>query len=232
MIKDLKNEILQELKPFFENNIVLSKGVKLLKQDYPSVNVKVLLKGRVKVSCMISNGNELVIGIYKAPIIFIPKIGLESSFISLFNVETETECKFAEISDSIFKSLLRKKENFSFKISDYCNLVSKIIFSQIKSATINSKHDALLFVILKLYNIYGETINGKHLINLKLSNVLLSKYINTSVETISRLLNKFKNLKVIDLNRGYIEILNFKYIEECLGCSCCENKFCKNEILI
>ena len=230
MIKELKNEILQEIIPFFEMNLYLNKGLKILKQDCSSNNVKVLLKGSVRVSCILSNGNELVVGIFKAPIIFIPKIGIETSFFSLFDVETETECDFAEISYNTFRSILKNKKDFSIKISDYCNLISKVIFNQIKSTLINSKHDALLVVLLRLYNTYGEIFNGKHLINLKMTNVLLAKHINTSVETVSRLITKLKKLNVIDSKDGYFEIIDFKYIETWLGCLFCENKFCLNNI--
>ncbi|WP_194192679.1 Crp/Fnr family transcriptional regulator [Clostridium chrysemydis] len=227
---NIKNDILNVIIPKIETKINVYEKDIISKQETNYGDLKILLNGVIKVSCILIDGNELILGIYKAPVIFIPKLTYNNSFVSLFNVVALSKCELGIIKEHTFVDMLKESPNLSINFIEYSDLVSQMIFMQMRSALVNNKKKALMSILLRLYNIYGLEDSNKQIINFKISNVLLSKFINTSTETISRLLSELKKENLISINSGFFEIIDIAYLKSELGCCFCNNTLCHSSL--
>ncbi|MDA3734044.1 helix-turn-helix domain-containing protein [Niameybacter massiliensis] len=99
-------------------------------------------------------------------------------------------------------------------------------FLQMRDIGIHDKKHALLSILIRLYNTYGLKTQEGFKINIKLSNIILSEYLGTSPETISRLLTKLKHDNLITFNHGFLILKDLEHIKNTLGCSKCNENLC------
>ncbi|MGL5480122.1 MAG: Crp/Fnr family transcriptional regulator [Clostridium sp.] len=227
-IKDLKHEIIKLLSDNFDNKYTLGVNSKIFNQGTPVNCFKVILSGEVEINFTNISGDEIMLGHVEAPILIIPGIEKSFSISTLFTGITKTECTVLEISKSNFKKILETNSILSLKLIDYCDLLTEMLFFNLSSIFLVDKKTAILEVLMKLYNTYGKiNTNNEFIIDKKLSNKLLSKYINVAPETISRLIKSLKEENIINVIDGYFKIVDLEYCKNILGCNYCTKNLCK-----
>lgn len=227
-ITNLKYEIIDILNNHFETKYTLSANSKIFNQGTPITNFKVIISGEIEFSFTNISGNEIILGIVEAPVILIPGIEKSHSISTLITGIAKTNCTVLEISKSHFTKILKNNSTLSLKLIDYCDLLNEMLFFNLSTIFLINKKIALLEVLMRFYNTYGKiTTNNEFIINKKLSNKLLSKYINAAPETISRLIKLLKNENFITGTDGYFKIVDLEYFKNFLGCPYCSKDLCK-----
>ncbi|MDQ0148170.1 Crp/Fnr family transcriptional regulator [Eubacterium multiforme] len=224
---NLRHDLIKELKPFIENKIKLKDKMSIWEQESERDKLIIVLDGTVKASHMLPNSKELLLGIYKSEVIIFPAIfNMENNFSSLFKISTLTECTIGTISINTLKNIIDKDINILRNLCLYHDYLCQKIFLQLRDISIYDKKISLFSILIRLYNTYGIETKAGFKINTKLSNIILSEYIGTTPETISRLISKLKSENLIDFNRGYLTIKDLNYLKETLGCSKCNENLC------
>lgn len=224
---DLRHDLINEIKPFIENTITVKSKSPIWEQESERNKLIITLNGTIKISHMLPNYKELLMGIYKSEIIVFPAIfNMKNNFSSLFKISTLTECTLGTISTPALKSLMDKDINLLRNLYLYHDYICQKVFLQMRDIAINDKKQALFSILIRLYNSYGLKTQDGWKINMKLSNIILSEYIGTSPETISRILTKLKYDNILEFNHGFITIKNLNYMKDSLGCSKCNDSLC------
>lgn len=190
------------------SEVNFKKGETIFKQDAISSNIVYLKKGLVKIHITGPN-TEQIIKISKPPIY----LGIPSSFDEKINrysataIEQTTVCF---ISLNMFKQFVRGNPDFSYEIivelckseldsfNNVVNRVQKKIPARIA--------DALLFFYKKIYENKEFTI--------PLSRLEFSTFVDTTRESVSRVLTEFQTKKIIELDSKRIKILDSQGLEE------------------
>ena len=223
---NLKNEIIEILKDKVEKKYVLKKDSKIFTQGIPIKNFKMILSGTIQVNYTTNDGKEIVLGIFKTPSIIIPGIEKNKSITTLFNGIVMDECEIWEISKVSLKNILYNNPKLALKFIEYNDLLCEMLFINMKSIFLINKKKSLLELLLRMYYTYGTVCNDEIIINRKLSNKLLAKYMNVATETVSRLIRDLKKQDIIDVKYGYFKIKKLRYCEEVLGCKYCDKNAC------
>ncbi|NFF61781.1 Crp/Fnr family transcriptional regulator [Clostridium botulinum] len=224
---DLRHHLIKELKPFIENTITLKNKTSIWEQESERDKIIITLSGTIRASHMLPNYKEFLLGVYKAEVILFPAIfNMENNFSSLFKVSTLTECTLGTISINTLKSIMDKDTNLLRNLYLYHDYLCQKVFLQMRDIGIYDKKHALFSILIRLHNTYGIKTENGWKINIKLSNIILSEYIGTSPETISRLLAKLKCDSLIEFNQGFLTIKNLNFLKDSLGCSKCNEKLC------
>lgn len=218
----LRKNLIKELNPFIENRTTFKSKVSIFKQESERNKILILLDGTIKISHMLPNCKEILLGIYKSEgIIFPATFNMENTFSSLFEVSTLTDCTLGTISTSTLESIINKNTKILRDLYLYHDYLCQQVFLQMRDIGMNDKRIALFSILIRLYNTYGLKTENGFKINIKLSNIILSEYIGTAPETISRLLTKLKMDNLIEFKCGFLTIKDLDYLKNCLGYSKC-----------
>lgn len=225
-ILDLKNEIIEILKNNVEKKYILKKDSKIFTQGIPIKNFKIILSGTIQVTYSNNDGKEIILGLFKNPSIIIPGLEKTNSITTLFSGIVVDECKVWEISKTSLKHIIYNNPKLAFKFIDYNDLLSKMLFINMKSVFLINKKYALLELLIRFYRTYGSICTHEIIINKKLSNKSLAKYINVATETVSRIISELKKENIISVNAGYFKIIDLDFCENILGCMYCDKDLC------
>ena len=177
------------------------------KQDVFSSNIVYLKKGLVKVHITGAN-YEKIIKISKAP----TYLGIATSFYEKTNGYSATAIENSSvcfISIDMFKKLIKTNTNFSQEIIvDLCK--NELDFfncsaNRAQKNIIGRVADALLFFYQEIYE------NKKY--NLPISRKEFGNFVDTSRESVCRVLSEFDNDKIIKVKGKKIEILDLNTLK-------------------
>lgn len=224
LLNNKKMHLIKELLTIKEQNmLILKKGNCLYEENIARNSIVILINGSYKLINSSPEGNEFIFGIYKDKSILLPTISERLDFVSIFKLEAITDCKFVIISYDT--KLL--KENFKNDLLEYEDLICQKLYLQMKDL-MKKKELALLSVLMRFSKTYGIKLKeNRKKINLKITNIILSECIGTSVETVSRIIAKLKNENVICRNGGYFILNDINYIRNLLGCDHCREELCE-----
>ncbi|WP_404427604.1 Crp/Fnr family transcriptional regulator [Ureibacillus chungkukjangi] len=102
--------------------------------------------------------------------------------------------------------------------------------SLIRDLVIHGKKGALYSTLIRLSNTYGKPLdeNKNHiLLDIYLTNTDVASLCSTSREMINRMLNDLKKQNIISFDKGYITILDLKYLKEEIACENCPATICR-----
>ncbi len=204
--KLLNNEELNKLEQNC-SEIELKKGDTIFRQGILSSNIIFLKKGVVKLHIE-GQYKEQIIKIAKGPIY----LGIPTTFDEKYNRYSATTVEKANacfINIETFKQFVQNNGKFAYEIIvELCrneiNLFHKCISRTQKNAR-GRIADALIFFSDEIYN---NTI-----FKLPLTRNELGNYVDTTRESVSRILAEFSKEKIIRLKSKKIEILKKKQLE-------------------
>lgn len=184
-----------------------AKGDLILKQGNYSSNVVFLRSGLAKIH-MSGPSHEQIIRLVKAP----TYLGLPTTFANKLNHYSVTAISDVEvcfIDVNIFQKLLKENDNFSYSIIiELCqNEVDS--FHRCSNRTQKQTRGNLADMLLE----FANNIFGSDKFNLPISQSEIGNLIDTSRETVSRILCEFDKDGLIKMNSKEIEILNKKSLE-------------------
>jgi len=189
-----------------ENHVVVkfAKGDAIIKQGTYSTNVAFLRMGLVKIHLK-GPSHEQIVRLVKAP----AYLGLPTTFgdkINQYSVTSVTNAEVCYIDITTFRDLLKNNDLFSYEIIlDLCRNELES-FHRCSNRTQKQARGNLADVLLEL----SDRIFESEKFMLPLSQSELGNLIDTSRESISRMLSEFNGDGIIRVNGKEIEILNKK----------------------
>ncbi len=196
----------QELLSCNHLTISFKKGDNVIKQGHYSSNVIYLRKGLAKIHTQ-GPYREQIIKIVKAP----RYLGLPTTFgdkINQYSVSVLEDSEVCFIDMATFQKLLSGNSRFSNEI--ILRLCRDELDSYRKCATRTQKQNRgnMADVLLEFADHFYES----DVFNLPVSRDEIGNLIDTSRESVSRILTEFANDRIISINGKRIEILNKKLL--------------------
>lgn len=197
-----------EQKAFLESktvNVFYQKGEVLTKQGAFASHVMVLREGLVK-TYIEGVSDNLILQIFSP----INIIGLSTLFEgnAIFHHSTQAyiDTRVSLIDISAFKQLINQNSGFALKIVSLLAEQSIITNGRFYCLTKKQTYGRLADVILCLAN----RIYKKNKFPLQLSRKEFAELASMSIESIARILTKFKNDGLLEINSEYVEILDIE----------------------
>jgi len=191
------------------NHLVLKfkKGDTIIKQGMYSTNVVFLRTGLAKIH-LAGPYHEQIVKLVKAP----SYLGLPTTFgdkINQYSVTAVTDTEVCFIDVEIFQTILKENRDFSHEIIlELCRNELES-FRRCANRTQKLLRGNMADVLLEL----SDNIFKSDIFNLPLSQVDLANLIDTSRESVSRVLTEFDKDGIIKLNGKSIEIVNKKSLK-------------------
>ncbi|MEG0307479.1 MAG: Crp/Fnr family transcriptional regulator [Clostridium sp.] len=224
LFNDTRLKLINDLRPFIEKEIDIKKKTMIFDQDVHRNNILILLEGRFKLTHLLPNSKEFILGYFQAPCILLPSFFDSNNFISLFRAETIEDSKMGIIPRIKISDFTTTLEYDILKFND---LQCQKVYLQMRDLLYNGKREALFSILIRLSNTYGIHTEKGIKLDVTLSNIDLAEYIGTAPETVSRLLLSLKNDNLILLEDKHIIITNIQEMKNTLNCSMCREDLCE-----
>ena len=187
--------------------VKFAKGDSIIKQGALSTNVVFLQKGLVKIHVE-GSSREQIVRLVKAP----TYLGLPTTLgnrINQYSISAVSDVEVCFIDIHIFQNILQRNHEFAYQI--ILELCQNDIESYRRCANRTQKQSRgnMADVLLEFSNAIFESDT----FTLPISQAELGNLIDTSRESISRLLSEFDKDGIISLNGKQITVLNKKMLQ-------------------
>ena len=198
-----------QLKTLTDNHIVVSfkKGDSIIKQGAYSTNVIFLRKGLVKIH-ITGPYSEQIVKLAKPP----TYLGLPTTFgakINHYSITALENCEVCFIDVSIFRELLRDSEHFNYEIIQSLCRYELESFRRCVNRTQKLTRGNLAYVLLDFANNFFNSES----FTLPISQSEIGHLIDTTRESVSRMLSEFERDGVIRMTGKQLEITDRKALE-------------------
>lgn len=194
------------LKELDENHIIVkfNKGDSIIKQGTYSTNIIFLRKGLVKIH-IAGPYSEQIVKLSKAP----NYLGLPTTFgarVNHYSITAIAECEICFIDVDVFRKLLKENELFMSEIIQSLCRYELESFQRCANRTQKLIRGNLADVLID----FSNNIFSSENFTLPISQTELGNLIDTSRESVSRILNEFEKDGIIRIHGKNIEITNKK----------------------
>lgn len=198
-----------QLKQLSENHIVVGfkKGDSIIKQGTYSTNIIFLRKGLVKIH-ITGPYNEQIVKLAKPP----TYLGLPTTFgakVNHYSITALEDCEVCFIDISVFRNLLKESEHFSFEIIQALCRYEIESFRRCANRTQKLTRGNLADVLLD----FANNIFQSDVFIVPISQTEIGNLIDTSRESVSRMLSEFEKDGIIRTTGKQMEIINKKSLE-------------------
>lgn len=198
-----------QMQQLTDNHIVVSfkKGDPIIKQGTYSTNVIFLRSGLVKVH-ITGPYSEQIVKISKAP----QYLGLPTTFgdaVNQYSITALDNCELCFIDNTTFRQLLKESEHFSYQIIQSLCRYEIESFRRCANRTQKLTRGNLADVLLD----FANNIFQSDVFTIPISQVEIGNLIDTSRESVSRMLSEFEKDGIIRMTGKQMEIINKKSLE-------------------
>ncbi|MEA4985344.1 hypothetical protein SDC9_61467 [bioreactor metagenome] len=198
-----------QLKQLSENHIVVGfkKGDSIIKQGTYSTNIIFLRKGLVKIH-ITGPYNEQIVKLAKPP----TYLGLPTTFgakVNHYSITALEDCEVCFIDITVFRNLLKESEHFSYEIIQALCRYEIESFRRCANRTQKLTRGNLADVLLD----FANNIFQSDVFIVPISQTEIGNLIDTSRESVSRMLSEFEKDGIIRVTGKQLEIINKKSLE-------------------
>ena len=198
-----------QLKQLSENHIVVSfkKGDSIIKQGTYSTNIIFLRKGLVKIH-ITGPYSEQIVKLAKPP----TYLGLPTTFgakVNQYSITALEDCEVCFIDITIFRNLLKESDHFSYEIIQALCRYEIESFRRCANRTQKLTRGNLADVLLD----FANNIFQSDVFTVPISQTEIGNLIDTSRESVSRMLSEFEKDGIIHTTGKQMEIINKKSLE-------------------
>lgn len=181
------------------------KGEIICKQGTPASQIMLVQEGLVKIYMESNSNDNLVLHIMPPSNIIGLSTLSEGNFVYQFSAQAYIDTRIQLIDSNTFRQLLRSNPEFSMKVvgflADYNSIISGRFFCLTQKQTYGRFADVLLCLANRIYK--------NHKFPLQLSRKELAEIAGMSVESVARILTRFKEEKLIEEECKYMRILDY-----------------------
>ncbi len=185
----------------------MAKGDSIIKQGMYSTNVVFLRKGMVKIH-ITGPYHEQIVRLVKAP----TYLGLPTTFgdkINQYSVTAISETEVCYIDINIFHRILRENREFSEEIITTLSQHELELYRRCANRTQKQIRGNMADVLIE----FADHIFHAEKFTLPISQTELANLVDTSRESVSRVLNEFDRDGLIKIRQRQISILNMESLK-------------------
>jgi CRP-like cAMP-binding protein len=187
--------------------VKFNKGDSLIRQGTFSTNIAYLRSGLAKIH-LAGPYHEQIVRIVKAP----SYLGLPTTFGDKINQYSATAIEAAEvcyIDIDAFRYLLKANHDFSYEILlEICNNELEV-FHRCANRTQKQMRGKIADVLIEM----SDRIYSSSIFNIPLNQEEIGNLVDSSRESVSRVLNEFEGDGIIKISGKKVEILNKKSLQ-------------------
>lgn len=217
---------LEKLREITIHEAKYTRGSYIFYEGEESDKIYFLFKGSAKLTKSTDDGLELELYHVQENEIF----GELESFghnENIFSAEASTDCVVGIIPQCELVTLLWQQKDLLVEFLKWTGYMQRFIELKLRDLMFYGKNGALASTIIRIGNTYGVYRNGEIHVKRKFTNVDLAKMINTSRETVNRMLSELKKKGIVAQNNGYLVIKNLTSLKMICHCEDCPLQLCK-----
>lgn len=187
-------------------------GEFVFEKDQPSNGLICLIKGKIKVSSIFSDGKEKIFGILVAPAVFGETETLDQG-LRMVSATALSKVEVAAVSGEKTQELIYSYPEIALYITQSIGM--KLRWTTLQAEDLSSQKIeyrlARLLLDFKKYGIFtGENDSN----SLYITHEHLANFIGTARSKVTTYLNEFAHLGLIEIKRGKITILDAKGLQQ------------------
>ncbi|SHQ77127.1 cAMP-binding protein [Mycobacteroides abscessus subsp. abscessus] len=229
VIQKYKEELsyeLGELLKSAERIVPIKKGSYLFKEGQEAKQMYIILSGKVQISKMNAEGNELSLRLCKHNDIVgeLTLFTVDPRYI--FNAKIIENGEVAAINITDLEQAFFKNSQLAFEFLRWMNDHIRKTITKFRDLVLNGKKGALYSTIIRLCNSYGVVRENGIEISVPLTNQDLANFCGTARESISRMLTELRKKHIISINKKIITVHDLSYLKKEIDCENCPIEYC------
>lgn len=190
------------------NKIIANKDTHLFYHGDEMEKLYFVHSGTVKIYRTDSNGNEQIVNFFQAGEMF-PHHGLFRTDNYPANAVIFQDAVLLVVHKKDFESLLMKHDHIALKMFHYLGDVILDLHKRLQEKLLSSTDHQLLSLFKRMMIANGTELNPEETrINIKMTKQEIGSMVGMTRETVSRNISRFKKLKILYEDNGYIVIRN------------------------
>jgi CRP-like cAMP-binding protein len=206
--------------------IEIRKGTYLFQEGQPASEMFLILSGRIQISKMNAEGQELYLRLCSEHDI----VGELTLFTEdphyIFNAKVIEDGQVAAIQLDILEKAIFQNSNLGYQFIKWMNDHIRKTMTKFRDLVLFGKKGALYSTLIRLSNSYGVVKEDGIHINVPISTQDLAHFCGTAREIVSRMLTELKNKQIISIEHKKIIIHNLHYLKKENDCENCPISQC------
>lgn len=217
---------LGELLKSAERIVPIKKGNYLFKEGQEAREMYIILSGKVQISKMNAEGNELSLRLCKHYDIVgeLTLFTVDPRYI--FNAKIIENGEVAAINITDLEHAFFKNSQLAIEFLRWMNDHIRKNTTKFRDLVLNGKKGALYSTIIRLCNSYGVLRENGIEISVPLTNQDLANFCGTARESISRMLTELRKKHIISINKKIITVHDLSYLKKEIDCENCPIEYC------
>lgn len=217
---------LGELLKSAERIVPIKKGSYLFKEGQEAREMYIILSGKVQISKMNAEGNELSLRLCKHNDIVgeLTLFTVDPRYI--FNAKIIENGEAAAINIADLEQAFFKNSQLAFEFLRWMNDHIRKTITKFRDLVLNGKKGALYSTIIRLCNSYGVLRENGIEISVPLTNQDLANFCGTARESVSRMLTELRKNHIISISKKIIVVHNLDYLKKEIDCENCPIEYC------
>lgn len=206
--------------------VEIKKGSFLFQEGQPATEMFLILSGRIQISKMNAEGEELYLRLCSTHDI----VGELTLFTEdpryIFNARIIEDGHVAGIQLDMLEKALFKNSNLGYQFIKWMNDHIRRTMTKFRDLVLFGKKGALYSTLIRLSNSYGVQKNDEIHITVSITTQDLAHFCGTAREIVSRMLTDLKKKKIISIDHKKIIIHNIEYLKAENDCGNCPVSHC------
>lgn len=217
---------LGELLKSAERIVPIKKGSFLFKEGQEAREMYIILSGKVQISKMNAEGNELSLRLCKHNDIVgeLTLFTVDPRYI--FNAKVIENGEAAAINIADLEQAFFKNSELAFEFLKWMNDHIRKTITKFRDLVLNGKKGALYSTIIRLCNSYGVLRENGIEISVPLTNQDLANFCGTARESVSRMLTELRKNHTISISKKIITVHDLDYLKKEIDCENCPIEYC------
>ncbi|MFW6022185.1 MAG: Crp/Fnr family transcriptional regulator [Bacillota bacterium] len=176
-------------------------------EDNNNENLYILVEGRVKLTMLSPDGKEKVLTILQEGDMF-GEMSLFDQDTQPITAEVIDEARLVILSFEDLESIIRKEPGMAIKIIEALAKKTRLLASQIRELVFQDAEGRLASLLLRFDNEFGVEVKSGKMIDIILTHQEVANLMGSSRVTVTKLINRFIDEKIIKIYKRKIVILD------------------------
>jgi CRP/FNR family transcriptional regulator len=205
------------------------KGTFLFQEGTPSLELYIVLSGKVQIGKMMPDGRELTIRMCSVGDLIGELALFYAANQHILNAKVIEGGEVAVIHKTELEEKLSQSHAASIEFMKWMSHQHRKTQIKFRDLVLYGKKGALYSTLIRLSNSYGIKSEDGIIINTPLTNQDIANFCGTSREVINRLLSELRKHRIISMDKGIITIHDLEFLRLEIDCEHCPNDICNVE---